>query len=65
MCSSLFHGVPEDEDTDSTQTIDYFGDSSDGSVDWAVEDTQNFNFASGNLEAHVEDTYMYTFPTEG
>ncbi|XP_044219403.1 ankyrin repeat domain-containing protein 31-like isoform X3 [Thunnus albacares] len=62
--ASLFEGGTEEEDNESDQTVDYLDGSSDESVDWAVKATQNFNLSSGSLEAHVEDTYMYTFPTE-
>lgn len=58
-CASLF-----EESYDSDQTVDYLDDRSDESVDWTVEATQNFNLSAGSMEAHVEDTYMYTFPTE-
>lgn len=62
--ASLFEGGTEEEDSDTDQTVDYLDGSSDESVDWAVKATQNFNLSSGSREAHVEDTYMYTFPTE-
>ena len=62
--ASLFVGGTEEEDNDSDQTMDYLDGGSDESVDWAVKATQNFSLSSGSVEAHVEDTYMYTFPTE-
>ncbi|XP_044052880.1 ankyrin repeat domain-containing protein 31-like isoform X6 [Siniperca chuatsi] len=62
--ASVFRPSLEDNDCDSDQTVDYLGDSSDESVDWAVKATQNFNLAAGSMEAHVEDKHMHTFPTE-
>lgn len=62
--SSSFQHCLEGDDCDSDQTGDYLADSSDELVDWAVKATENFNLAAGSVEAHMEDTYMHTFPTE-
>lgn len=42
--ASLCQGFPAEEDTNSDQTIDYLGESSDESVDWAMKATQEFHY---------------------
>ncbi|KAM9822219.1 uncharacterized protein ACBT44_007475 isoform 2-T3 [Syngnathus typhle] len=58
--TSLFQGFPVEEDSNSDQTVDYLGESSDESVDSGIKATQEFALSS-SIE---EDADSNGFPIE-